>query len=135
MRHIGKNIARKYEIPAYSGLTNREILDCYHEVSEFEDVEFGEFVSFEKDPTNEYDINAIKVIIEFPEGIKHHIGHVPKKDNKKIGKLLDYNSIASIEANFVGGKIKEVDYDNERDKDVVITKELTLGVKIALHLK
>jgi uncharacterized membrane protein YqaE (UPF0057 family) len=134
LRKLGKSIAAEQEIPAYGGISNREMLDVYDAVSEFEDVEFGEYVFLEKDPNNEYDKNAIKVFIEFPPGKKHHIGHVPKKINRKIGKLLDEETIDYIDANFVGGKIKEVEYDIEKDKEVVVVKELTLGVEITLNL-
>ncbi|WJE66685.1 hypothetical protein QRE63_12630 [Bacillus mycoides] len=55
---------------------------------------------------------------------------MPKKQNIEIGKLLDSESITSILANFVGGKTKSVDYGDEKDKDVVVIAELTLGVLI-----
>jgi hypothetical protein len=43
--------------------------------------------------------------------------------------------IDDIEATFTGGKIKKVDYDFEKDKEVVVIKELTLGVEITVHYK
>ncbi|QHA20667.1 hypothetical protein GPA05_22995 [Bacillus toyonensis] len=104
------------------------------EVSEFEDVEFGDYISFVKDPDNEFDKNAIKVIVNLDDK-EFHIGHVPKKQNVEIGKLLESESITSISANFVGGKTKSVDYDDEKDKDVVIITELTLGVLITLRFE
>ncbi|AGE80535.1 TPA: hypothetical protein ACR3Z0_000246 [Bacillus thuringiensis] len=57
---------------------------------------------------------------------------MPKKQNIEIGKLLDSESITSILANFVGGKTKSVDYDDEKDKDkdVVIINKLTLVVLV-----
>ncbi|WP_180247235.1 hypothetical protein [Bacillus cereus] len=55
---------------------------------------------------------------------------MPKKQNIEIGKLLDSESITNILANFVGGKTKSVDYDDEKDKDVVIINELTLVVLV-----
>ncbi|PRT25101.1 hypothetical protein C6360_04915 [Bacillus wiedmannii] len=104
------------------------------EASEFEDVEFGDYISFIKDPDNEFDKNAIKVIVNL-DGKEFHIGHVPKKQNVEIDKLLDSESITSISANFVGGKTKSVDYDDEKDKDVVVITELTLGVLITLRFE
>lgn len=134
LRRVAKAIAREKDIPAYAGMTNSEILEYYGEVSEFEDVEFGEYILFEKEPDNEYDKNAIKVVVKL-EDKKHHIGYVPKKYNVQLNKLLDTDLITDITANFVGGKIKEVDYDFEKDKDVVVIKELTLGVEITVYYK
>lgn len=134
LHKIGREIAEEKGIELYSGLSNSEILEYYDEVSEFEDVEFGEYIVFKKDPNNEYDPNAIKVYIELDDEL-HHIGHVPRKYNKKIGKLLDSDLIDDIEATFTGGKIKKADYDFEKDKDVVVIKELTLGVEITVHYK
>ncbi|MCU4885134.1 HIRAN domain-containing protein [Bacillus thuringiensis] len=134
LRRIARAIAKEYDIEAYGGYTNKELLEIWGEASEFEDVEFGDYISFVKDPDNEFDKNAIKVIVNL-DGKEFHIGHVPKKQNIEIGKLLDSESITSILANFVGGKTKSVDYDDEKDKDVVVITELTLGVLITLRFE
>lgn len=134
LRRIARAIAKENYIDSYGGYTNKELLEIWGEASEFEDVEFGDCISFVKDPDNEFDKNAIKVIVNLDDK-EFHIGHVPKKQNVEIGKLLDSESITSFSANFVGGKTKSVDYDDEKDKDVVIITELTLGVLITLHFK
>ncbi|MFK4412904.1 hypothetical protein ABH961_001441 [Bacillus sp. RC251] len=134
LRRIARAIAKEYDIESYGGYTNKELLEIWGEASEFEDVEFGDYISFIKDPDNEFDKNAIKVIVNL-DGKEFHIGHVPKKQNVEIGKLLDSESITSISANFVGGKTKSVDYDDEKDKDVVVITELTLGVLITLRFE
>ncbi|WP_176522718.1 HIRAN domain-containing protein [Bacillus thuringiensis] len=134
LRRIARAIAKENYIDSYGGYTNKELLEIWGEASEFEDVEFGDYISFVKDPTNEFDKNAIKVIVNLDDK-DFHIGHVPKKQNVEINKLLDSESITSISANFVGGKTKSVDYDDEKDKDVVIITELTLGVLVTLRFK
>ncbi|EDZ49214.1 MULTISPECIES: HIRAN domain-containing protein [Bacillus] len=134
LKRIARAIAKEYNIESYGGYTNKELLEMWIEASEFEDVEFGDYISFVKDPNNEFDKNAIKVIVNL-DGKEFHIGHVPKKQNIEIGKLLDSESITSISANFVGGKTKSVDYDDEKEKDVVVITELTLGVLITLRFK
>ncbi|MGG0152316.1 HIRAN domain-containing protein [Bacillus mycoides] len=134
LRRIARAIAKEYDIESYGGYTNKELLEIWGEASEFEDIEFGDYISFVKDPDNEFDKNAIKVIVNLNDK-EFHIGHVPKKQNIKIGKLLDSESITSISANFVGGKTKSVDYDDEKDKDVVVITELTLGVLITLRFE
>lgn len=134
LKRIARAIAKEYNIESYGGYTNKELLEMWVEASEFEDVEFGDYISFVKDPDNEFDKNAIKVIVNL-DNKEFHIGHVPKKQNVEIGKLLDSESITRISANFVGGKTKSVDYDDEKDKDVVIITELTLGVLITLRFE
>ncbi|MED2184068.1 HIRAN domain-containing protein [Bacillus wiedmannii] len=134
LRRIARAIAKENYIDSYGGYTNKELLEIWGEASEFEDVEFGDYISFVKDPDNEFDKNAIKIIVNL-DGKEFHIGHVPKKHNIEIGKLLDSESITSISANFVGGKTKSVDYDDEKDKDVVVINELTLGVLVTLRFE
>lgn len=134
LRKIARQIAKDNDIESYGGYTNSEIIEYIESISEFEDVECGEYITFEKDPNNEFDKNAIKVIVEL-DSKKHHIGHVPKKNNLEIGSLLDSDSIVGISANFVGGKIKEVQYDFEKEKDIVVTNELTLGLEVILHIE
>lgn len=132
LKRIARAIAKENYIDAYGGYTNKELLEIWGEASEFEDVEFGDYISFVKDPDNKFDKNAIKAIVNLNEK-EFHIGHVPKKQNIEVGKLLDSESIISISAKFIGGKTKSVDYDDEKDKDVVVINERTLGVLITLR--
>ncbi|MFK4308946.1 hypothetical protein ABH957_003623 [Bacillus sp. RC242] len=132
LRRIARAIAKENYIDSYGGYTNKELLEFSGEASEFEDVEFGDYISFVKDPDNEFDKNAIKVIVNL-DAKEFHIGYVPKEQNIEVGKLLDSDSIINILADFVGGKTKSVDYDYEKDKDVIVITELTLGVSITLR--
>lgn len=136
LRRIAREIASEQGIEKYDGWTNKEIIEYQTEVAEFEGVEFGDYITFEKNPNNEFDKNAIKVIVNL-NGEKFHIGHIPKKDNIEIGKLLDADLIDTeiTDAVFVGGKIKEVEYDTEIDKEIIVVKELNLGVRITLYIK
>ncbi|MDZ4413900.1 HIRAN domain-containing protein [Bacillus cereus] len=131
LRRIAHAIAKEYDIQSYGRYTNKELLEIWREASEFKDVEFEDYISFVKDPDNKFDKNAIKIIV-ISDGKEIHIGHVSNKQNIGIGKLLDSESIISISANFIGGKTKSVDYDDEKDKDVVVITELTLSVLITL---
>ncbi|MEE8670420.1 MAG: HIRAN domain-containing protein [Heyndrickxia coagulans] len=134
LRRIAREIAKEQDVESFGGWTNKDILEYMAEVSQFEDVMFGDYVSFEKDLDNEFDQNAIKVMANLNDK-QFHIGYVPKDNNVQVGKLLDDGLIDKIAASFVGGKTKEIDYDFEKDKDVVVVKELTLGVEITLILK
>lgn len=131
LRRIARAIAKENYIDSYGGYSNKELLEFWGEASEFEDVEFGNYISFVKDPDNEFDKNAIKVIVNL-DGREFHVGYVPKEQNIEVGKLLDSDSIINILTDFVGGKTKSADYDYEKDKDVIVITELTLGVSITL---
>lgn len=59
------------------------------------------------------------------------------KYQKKVAKIAMSGLMVTrrIEAKYVGGKIKSVDYDEENDKDIVVTEELTLGIEIKVFYK
>lgn len=134
LRKYGKSYCEENFIELYGGYTNKDILDYVFEVSEFEGLEFvNEEISFVPEPTNEYDPNAIKVFIDFGNNEVHHIGYVPKKHTSNLNEILINQKTIKVVASYVGGKIKETEYDFEKDKDVVVIKELTLGVEIVIN--
>ena len=136
LRRFGKLYCEENLIELYGGFTNKDILEYVSEVSEFEDLEFKDNeISFVPEPTNEYDPNAIKVFIDYGNEEIHHIGYVPKKHTAELKNLLDSKNVLAITACYVGGKIKETDYDLEKDKDIVVTNELTSGVKVEIKYK
>lgn len=137
LKRNGKLHCKEFSIDLYSGYTNKDILDFVNEVYEFADLEFiDDEISFVPEPTNEYDANAIKVFIDFGEAGKHHIGYVPKKHTATLNEILNNRDIRVIEASYVGGKLKEIDYDFEKDKDVVVVNDtLTQGVEIEIRYK
>ena len=92
--------------------------------------------TFEFEPTNEHDPNAIKVLIQ---GI--HVGYVKKGSCARIRNLVNQNKIADISAQIKGGKCKDLglfcgidekptstDYELEkRSGEIYITLTLTLS--------
>lgn len=136
LRRYGKLYCEENLIELYGGYTNKEILEYVFEVSEFVDLEFKDTeISFVPEPTNAYDPNAIKVFIDYGNEEKHHIGYVPKKHTSELKEILDSKSVLALTACYVGGKFKESDYDLEKDKDIVVTNELTLGVEVKIMYK
>lgn len=130
LRQQGKLYAEENSIDLYAGYKNKEIIEDDLEVAEFEDLIFyHDHISFVPEPTNQYDPNAIKVFIKYEEE-PIHIGYVPKEKNIEFNKILDNEDVRRIEAQYVGGKIKSVEYDSNKDKDIVVTEELTLGVEV-----
>jgi len=136
LKRYGKLHCEENGIELFGGYTNRELIEDGISISEFDGLDFvNSEVSFVPEPTNEYDPNAIKVFIDFGNEEIHHVGYVPKKHTSKLNDILNSQETINIVASYVGGKIKEIDYDFEKDKDVVITKELTLGVEIVIKYK
>lgn len=136
LRRFGKLYCEENLIELYGGYTNKDILEYVFEVSEFVDLEFKDTeISFVPEPTNAYDPNAIKVFIDYGNEEKHHIGYVPKKHTSELKEILDSKSVLALTACYVGGKFKESDYDLEKDKDIVVTNELTLGVEVKIMYK
>ena len=133
LKQKGKLYLKENGIESFGGFKNKEIIEDYLEVSEFEDILLTkQDISFVPEPTNKYDSNAIKLYIKFDE-VPMHIGYVPKEDNIEVKSILENEDIRRIEVRFVGGKIKSVEYDDEKDKDVVVTVELTLGIEVKIH--
>lgn len=105
-----KKIENK-EIVTYEGLTNSEIkTNKYTDIEIYEIPQDYEIVSeypnglikFEKEPDNEYDKNAIRILIK---GMGT-VGYVPKNMNVSFGKILENKGIKRVIANLSGGEYK-----------------------------
>ena len=105
-----KKIENK-EIISYEGLTDSEIktrenidIEIYEIPQDYEiksNYSDG-LIRFEKEPENEYDKNAIRVIIK---GMGT-VGYIPKNINISFGKILENEEIKDITANLSGGEYK-----------------------------
>lgn len=106
----------------YNGYTNSEIRENGDGYIEWEipssacsnlDAEFIE------EPDNEFDENAIKILID---GI--HVGYVPKEQTKKVKSILNNITCTLVEVH--GGKYKEVLNDSIYTK----SKKISLAIYI-----
>jgi len=105
-----KKIENK-EIISYEGLTDSKIktrenidIEIYEIPQDYEiksNYSDG-LIRFEKEPENEYDKNAIRVIIK---GMGT-VGYIPKNINISFGKILENEEIKDITANLSGGEYK-----------------------------
>lgn len=109
----------KEGMKAYDGLTTKEIKTQRYENIEIYEVSEDEkwdkdYFRLEKEPDNEYDKNAIKVILnDFSK-----IGYIPKEKTLQVGKLIDDNKILSMYFSIAGGKYKLWDgEDLETDEE------------------
>lgn len=107
----------------YEGMTNKEILEYGGDVYEADIYGNSEEIILEPEPENPYDPKAIKVIHEEIG----HVGYVPADWTNKVHSVLnkDYN----IEWKLVGGKMKYVDYNEEKVK----IKTLNYGMVIDIY--
>lgn len=80
-------------------------------------------ITFEPDPTNQYDPNAIKVL-HSDMGL---IGYIPKDDTARIHKLLSAGTPFVVEAEVYGGPYKDVD-----DDEVTTSKE-NYGITLRIY--
>lgn len=111
-------------------LTKNEIIDIG---LENERIYFYDFyphnVNLVEEPDNEFDPNAIKVIID-----DIHVGYIKSGSCSHIKKILSENRIASINAVISGGKYKLIyqEYDDENGKDVYKTESDKTNYSIIL---
>lgn len=131
--NINKFFNRKIEnkeIEKYGGLTNSDIKtkknidkEIYEIPQEYEIIaEYpSELIRFEKEPENEHDKNAIRVMIK---GMGT-VGYVPKDRNISFAEIIDTKEIKKVVANVSGGNYKlwdgeELETDRE-DYTILIT--------------
>lgn len=65
-------------------------------------------VKFEKDPKNEHDSNAIKIMAGSSLIDMNLIGYIPKDKNKSFAKLMDQGKIYNINLTITGGPRKVI---------------------------
>lgn len=113
---------------SYEGLSNKEILEAYSEDDKIYEVEIAgsNEIKLIPDPKNKFDTNAIKVLLDEVGDI----GYVPATDCKRVKKILEDGY--SIQWRLLGGKHKYIEYDEEKDKDVVKIENNTYGIMITL---
>lgn len=77
---------------------------------------------FEEEPTNKYDKNAIKILLN-----DKLIGYVPHDFNLKMKSLIANNSIIKVEYKITGGEYKEIwngrveEYESDFKSNVIVT--------------
>ncbi len=71
-----------------------------------------------KNQKNEYDSNAIKVLLSFSNSKKYHIGYIPKSEQDKVNDWLSNGM--KYYAEITGGKYKEPDliYSSDYNSDL-----------------
>ncbi|WP_421432290.1 HIRAN domain-containing protein [Streptococcus suis] len=128
------DIADEYGVPEltkyYRDLSSSEIREELEGFSDkifkYEDMSTSN-VELVAEPDNQYDPNAIKILI-----LDHFVGYVPAKIAKKINKyIVDDQYFDTAYAEIVGGPYKEFDYIEDK---VVTNNDLDVGFEISLTI-
>ena len=102
LRTAAAHHAKLEGIKPYNGLSDEDIQEG-NTVYEYENMRTIH-IKLEREPENEHDSNAIKVMTLNTKGGYTTVGYVPRVDNIKVGKMLE--SVTSLEGFFIGGKFK-----------------------------
>ncbi len=112
----------------YGGYTNQEIKEFVNEVSEFEDLQME--MDLKEDTFEEK--TCIKIYIKRYDNSYCHIGYMPKGLVKNYLKLKKNFKQIKKNINLVGGKVKQLVYDDETDKDKIEIIDLIYGFEVEL---
>lgn len=135
IKRVANSYKREYMLESFDGYSNSEILEYFMDMTEFEGQYIDDIIELVPEPDNQYDKNAIKVYITDASDRKYHIGYVKKAENVKLLHELENNKIRTTSVEFLGGKVKHVDYDWEKEKDIVVSDEITRGVEVTVYFE
>ena len=79
------------------------------------------------DLSNQYDSNAIKVLIN-----DKHVGYIKAGSCKHILNLINENKIKKIETTIKGGKYKMVYFDEEEEKYLIENDQSEYRIKLSI---
>ena len=84
------------------------------------------------EPTNQYDPNAIKVIVD-----GEHIGYIKSGSCVHVLKLINEDRILNIQCQMGGGRYKYLSekYDDEKDKDIYVLERDSINYWASLTIK
>lgn len=120
-----KYIADDYFGQFYDGMNNKEIAEYMERVYKYQDF-YTNSVSIIPEPENEYDRNAVKVLVS-----DFCIGYIPKNINKQILPFLNDDTLElDLTVKIIGGPYKELDFIEDR----VITINDNYGFELTVRI-
>lgn len=90
------------------GMPKSKIIDEGKQDEHIYKYDFPTSAKLEKDPENEHDKNAIKVLVG-----GRLVGYIPAKDAVEVGEILATKAVESITAYIEGGPFKVYDSESE----------------------
>ncbi|WP_040228479.1 hypothetical protein [Bhargavaea cecembensis] len=97
-----------------------------------EDLGFKDVVRLVPDPGNLDDPHSIKVFLMDTSMKWHHVGFVKREDRRKVGKLLERDSIDGSYAQITGHTHRGTGYDVITEQRGISTTELDRGLRVIL---
>lgn len=113
-------------------LSKKDFIDSYDEYDKVYELEFWpRNVELIEEPDNEYDPNAIKVVID---GV--HVGYIKKGSCSHVKKILCSDKLQSISAEICGGNYKYYvcEYDEDKDKDVYTIEKRSTNFFVSVEI-
>lgn len=113
-------------------MKKKEIIDNYMDGEKvYQYLFYPGKVELVEEPTNEFDPNAIKVIID-----NVHVGYIKKGSCSHIKNLLSNGNIKTLDAEIVGGKYKVYFEDDDAPGGYELVKdENHIGIILEITLK
>lgn len=107
-----------FDYGKYEDMTDKEIMENTfgERIYEFH-LESIPFCVMEKEDDNEYDKNAIKVMVGYNEHDLYHIGYVPREHCEQMRILMKQHRMV-IDNRIIGGKYKYVDLDDYGEEKI-----------------
>ena len=110
LHHYKDNISKLATPMKKWKMTDEQIIQKYPNKKIYKNYYINEPVLFVYEPTNPYDVNAIKVFIN-----NIHVGYVPKSDCISLKKMLE-TSIVTVNATISGGEYKIIFSDGQKEE-------------------
>lgn len=129
LKKVINSLLEDGQLEKYQGFTNKDLIDFnMSDLSIYED----QLLNGVQIESYMYDgMEAFKVSIADAKGNYYEIGNVPRHDIRSVKQLLNnMQSIIKVEYEIVGGKRKNVEYD---DKPYVEEETLNYGVIVYIH--
>ncbi len=113
----------------YQGMSNKEIEESFEKIYKFSNFSTSDF-TLEPEPNNEFDRNAIKVMIN-----NFCIGYIPRIEANQIINFINIMDKYSLKGtvSITGGPFKHYDYTS--DKVVSQNSELGFSIYLEIHEK
>lgn len=119
------------ENPDYE-MTKRELIaDDRTDEKIWQYLFFPSEVQLMPEPGNEYDPNAIKVIVD-----GEHVGYIKSGSASHLLKLMESGGVMGIDCKMGGGKFKRLyeEYDDEKDEDVFVLEKDDINYFVHLEI-
>ena len=112
-------------------LNKKSLIEEYPFGGKIYEYDFYDYkVEFEYEPTNEYDPNAIKVLLD-----GSHVGYIKKGNCSRLKNLIKSGKINKTTAKVGGGRLKDLYYDDYEESYDLSREERPFFITLTIELK